>query len=31
MIAGNATDLKPQLDKIPGLITLPLTAINVDD
>jgi len=30
LIAGSSSDLKPQLDKIPGLITLPLTAIDVD-
>ncbi len=31
MIAGSATELKPQLDKIPGLVTLPLNAIDVDN
>jgi len=31
LIAGNSTELKPQLDKIPGLVILPLTAIDVDN
>ena len=30
-IAGSSEALKSQLDKIPGLVTLPLTAINVDN
>ena len=31
LIAGNSTELKPQLDKIPGLVILPLTAVDVDN
>jgi len=31
IIAGNEADLKPQLSKFNGLVTLPLKAIEVDD
>jgi len=31
LIAGSSSELKAQLDKIPGLVTLPLAAIDVDD
>ena len=31
MIAGSSKELKPQLDKIQGLVTIPLTAIEVDN
>ena len=31
VIAGNEADLQSQLSKIPGLVKLPLSAIEVDD
>jgi len=31
VVAGNEKDLEPQLSQIPGLVRMPITAIEVDD